>query len=249
MPALALNEAVSAGPAAIDGSNLDSPPSQSVYISRMLPLQFAIAVVLLTVAVVLVGLRFSGLWLGIGNLTSRGARTRTRQQDMDSGSGRDGLEQRDWKEKWKMERFPDDVLPLPTLELELDADQQYTPVPLTQEPASYFWADGDLRPQHSLLSTWSHQSSSSSNSVSSSAGSAPAISPLSPQSDIPRRRSYTKTVETSAEEVEMKGQIQETESWRRHTRVYGGGVCLACLESEERNEKIRKMLLEKSPTG
>jgi len=47
----------------------------------------------------------------------------------------------------------------------------------------------------------------------------------------PRRRSYTKT--TSAG-TEVTGEIVVAEGWRRHTRVFGGGVCEACLESERR---------------
>lgn len=52
--------------------------------------------------------------------------------------------------------------------------------------------------------------------------------------EIPRRRSYTKTVQG----VEMQGEIIVAEGWKRHTRVYGGGVCEACLESERRMKKI-----------
>jgi len=51
--------------------------------------------------------------------------------------------------------------------------------------------------------------------------------------DIPtKRRSYTKNIpggEVSGEIV-----VNDTEGWRRHTRVYGGGVCLACEESERK---------------
>lgn len=51
----------------------------------------------------------------------------------------------------------------------------------------------------------------------------------------PRRRSYTKaTTVAGGEEVQMTGEIVEAEGWRRHTRVFGGGVCLACEESERR---------------
>jgi hypothetical protein len=52
---------------------------------------------------------------------------------------------------------------------------------------------------------------------------------------LPRRRSYTKT---SGEGVEVQGEILIMEPWRRHTRVYGGGVCLACLESEQADQKM-----------
>lgn len=51
----------------------------------------------------------------------------------------------------------------------------------------------------------------------------------------PRRRSYTKsTTSAEGEEVLVSGEILVTENWRRHTRVYGGGVCKACEESERR---------------
>jgi hypothetical protein len=47
----------------------------------------------------------------------------------------------------------------------------------------------------------------------------------------PRRRSYTKTM---ADGTEVSGEIIVAEGWRRHTRVFGGGVCKACEESERR---------------
>jgi hypothetical protein len=51
----------------------------------------------------------------------------------------------------------------------------------------------------------------------------------------PRRRSYTKAT-TSSEGVEVlvNGEIVVAEGWRRHTRVFGGGVCKACEESERK---------------
>jgi hypothetical protein len=52
----------------------------------------------------------------------------------------------------------------------------------------------------------------------------------SESSDLPRRRSYTKTTGESS----MSGEIITAEGWRRHTRVFGGGVCKACEESERR---------------
>ncbi|KAG9248618.1 hypothetical protein BJ878DRAFT_487592 [Calycina marina] len=48
---------------------------------------------------------------------------------------------------------------------------------------------------------------------------------------IPRRRSYTKTTVAGAE---VSGEITVAEGWRRHTRVFDGGVCLTCVESERR---------------
>lgn len=47
---------------------------------------------------------------------------------------------------------------------------------------------------------------------------------------VPRRRSYTRT----RDGVEVQGEVVVVEAWRRHTRVYGGGVCLACAESEQK---------------
>ncbi|KAL2071080.1 hypothetical protein VTL71DRAFT_12315 [Oculimacula yallundae] len=49
--------------------------------------------------------------------------------------------------------------------------------------------------------------------------------------DVPRRRSYTKTTVGG---VEVQGEVVMAEGWRRHTRVFGGGVCIACEESERR---------------
>jgi hypothetical protein len=42
------------------------------------------------------------------------------------------------------------------------------------------------------------------------------------------------------EEIDLKGEIfsvtdEAGHGWKRHTRVYGGGVCLACLASGERH--------------
>ncbi|ELR09530.1 hypothetical protein GMDG_04025 [Pseudogymnoascus destructans 20631-21] len=54
-----------------------------------------------------------------------------------------------------------------------------------------------------------------------------AVAPATPATE-PKRRAYSMT----AAGVEVVGEIVTGEGWRRHTRVYGGGVCLACLESE-----------------
>jgi len=50
---------------------------------------------------------------------------------------------------------------------------------------------------------------------------------------IPRRRSYTRPLEDGPG-GEISGEIVVAEGWRRHTRVFGGGVCKACEESERR---------------
>lgn len=53
-----------------------------------------------------------------------------------------------------------------------------------------------------------------------------------PDAPPPRRRSYTKASPDG--EVTVSGEIIVAEGWRRHTRVFGGGVCKACEESERR---------------
>jgi hypothetical protein len=35
-------------------------------------------------------------------------------------------------------------------------------------------------------------------------------------------------------EIQVSGEIVVAEGWRRHTKVFGGGVCEACAESERR---------------
>jgi len=49
----------------------------------------------------------------------------------------------------------------------------------------------------------------------------------------PRRRSYTKAT-VAGNEIQVSGEIVVAEGWRRHTKVFGGGVCEACAESERR---------------
>jgi hypothetical protein len=68
----------------------------------------------------------------------------------------------------------------------------------------------------------------------------PALTSTS-TSQLPRRRSYTKTSSpeasfssSSSSSVTVTGEIISAEGWRRHTRVFGGGVCKACEESERR---------------
>lgn len=43
-------------------------------------------------------------------------------------------------------------------------------------------------------------------------------------------------------EMEVRGEVEygydENDSWRRHTRVFGGGVCVACEESKSRRKLI-----------
>ena len=59
-----------------------------------------------------------------------------------------------------------------------------------------------------------------------------SFEPFEPAMEIPpRRRSYTKMM---TDGTEVNGEIIVAEGWRRHTRVFGGGVCKACEESERR---------------
>jgi hypothetical protein len=50
-----------------------------------------------------------------------------------------------------------------------------------------------------------------------------------------RRTSYTKQFD----DIGVEGEIVVAEGWRRHTRVYGGGVCQACEESERRMSAVK----------
>ncbi|APA16154.1 hypothetical protein sscle_16g109240 [Sclerotinia sclerotiorum 1980 UF-70] len=50
----------------------------------------------------------------------------------------------------------------------------------------------------------------------------------------PRRRSYTKPPNSLINTPAVSGEIISGDGWRRHTRVFGGGVCEACAESERR---------------
>ncbi|ESZ92262.1 hypothetical protein SBOR_7351 [Sclerotinia borealis F-4128] len=49
-----------------------------------------------------------------------------------------------------------------------------------------------------------------------------------------RRRSYTKASNPQTNSPAVTGEIISSDGWRRHTRVFGGGVCEACAESERR---------------
>lgn len=59
-----------------------------------------------------------------------------------------------------------------------------------------------------------------------------SIPPTEPT--LPRRRSYTKTPNLLTNTPSITGEIIAGDGWRRHTRVFGGGVCEACAESERR---------------
>lgn len=48
-----------------------------------------------------------------------------------------------------------------------------------------------------------------------------------------RRTSYTSYTKYMGE-VGMQGEIMFGDGWTRHTRVYGGGVCLACEDSKKK---------------
>ncbi|KAK6602603.1 hypothetical protein H4I95_06540 [Botrytis cinerea] len=56
----------------------------------------------------------------------------------------------------------------------------------------------------------------------------------SPHRNSPRRRSYTKPPNPLTNTPVVNGEIISGDGWRRHTRVFGGGVCEACAESERR---------------
>jgi len=65
--------------------------------------------------------------------------------------------------------------------------------------------------------------------------------------DLQRRRSYPSKATGNVDEA--SGEIIIAEGWRRHTRVYGGGVCLACLESEERMRAMNLNLQTSNTQG
>ena len=58
-------------------------------------------------------------------------------------------------------------------------------------------------------------------------------------SDQPEGAPLYYTASDSMIEVEVQGEIIVAEGWRRHTRVFGGGVCKACEESKERELERR----------
>lgn len=112
------------------------------------------------------------------------------------------------------------------------------PLPLPQQqtlPAAFATAQRPLPPYPPPFTPPMLDLSASSNNPSPSDYSLPEVSFSSSTFEAselpPRRRSYTKM---TTEGTEFSGEIVAAEGWRRHTRVFGGGVCQACLESEKR---------------
>lgn len=74
--------------------------------------------------------------------------------------------------------------------------------------------------------------------------------PVLAEGKPPRRRSYTKMVDGMTMGIEVSEEIiVAAEGWRRHTRVYGGGVCLACLESESEQLQSERLPAERLQEG
>ncbi|RDW71587.1 hypothetical protein BP6252_08150 [Coleophoma cylindrospora] len=87
------------------------------------------------------------------------------------------------------------------------------------------FSDTDQNPDYTL-------SSSPISFVPTSAPSPiPFVDDLDLQGQGPRRRSYNRL---TTDGVPVAGEIVVAEGWRRHTKVFGGGVCLACIENERR---------------
>jgi hypothetical protein len=65
----------------------------------------------------------------------------------------------------------------------------------------------------------------------------------------PRRRSYNKNLSIDGSMgIEVNEEIMvAAEGWRRHTRVYGGGVCQACLESEQAQAQMQAQAQGQKP--
>lgn len=128
----------------------------------------------------------------------------------------------------------------------LDYETQYSeqqpllPSQASQEPTLFETNLTNVRNLESVpaspISTYLPSSSPEPIPASEATSSTTATSGL--KIDIPRRRSYTKTIVSGGAEiveVELNGEIiVSPEGWRRHTRVFGGGVCKACEESEKR---------------
>jgi hypothetical protein len=91
-------------------------------------------------------------------------------------------------------------------------------------------------PQNTILSNYSDIPFTSSPTTFSppqfpAFESSPSSSYDSVGGELPRRRSYTsKTIDG----MNVEGEIIVAEGWRRHTKVFGGGVCKACEENKER---------------
>lgn len=98
------------------------------------------------------------------------------------------------------------------------------------------WAQQDWQPMPSTQ--LASQMQAQAKDLDTGMGDGNGMNTGSMETTPPRRRSYTKmkTMEGQDDIVQLnvQGEIVVAEGWRRHTRVYGGGVCLACAESERR---------------
>ncbi|RDW82919.1 hypothetical protein BP5796_04410 [Coleophoma crateriformis] len=106
-------------------------------------------------------------------------------------------------------------------------DSSYKPSLQLQSPSytSTSFSETDQNPDYTL-------SSSPISFVPTSAPSPiPFVDDLDLQGQGPRRRSYNRL---TTDGVSVAGEIVVAEGWRRHTKVFGGGVCLACIENERR---------------
>lgn len=98
------------------------------------------------------------------------------------------------------------------------SSNSHTPIYHGENPTSYTEA--------------TYPSSTNSPATNSSTLPYPSTSTNAGDVMVPRRRSYIKTLSNGSE---MSGEVVEAAGqWRRHTRVFGGGVCIACEESESR---------------
>jgi len=127
-------------------------------------------------------------------------------------------------------------VPSPTEYTSFEALYSKFPPPIYHEP----------NPTSYTSMTDSEISEADSRSYSTSTFAAPEIiTPHAHGQDFPRRRSYTKTLSNGSEisgEIILSsgtGEGQAAREWRRHTKVFGGGICMACEESENRTTNVR----------
>jgi len=112
--------------------------------------------------------------------------------------------------------YADEVQPVPIAKPKSQMPRPPQPPPLT--PPTFYEGGGGGQAQTYYSPT-------------EISGSFDSFQPVMEMEMSPRRRSYTKA---TAEGGEVSGEIIVAEGWRRHTRVFGGGVCQACVESERR---------------
>jgi hypothetical protein len=131
---------------------------------------------------------------------------------------------------------------LPTSSQDLEPVSEKTPLRNPQferppQPPPFTPPTLDLSaPQNTIISNYSDIPFTSSPTTFSPPQfpvfeSSPSSSYDSIGGELPRRRSYTsKTIDG----MNVEGEIIVAEGWRRHTKVFGGGVCKACEENKER---------------